>query len=131
MDPRRVFVYDLKTRSSSRTRAQAADGLTSAPDDDHDQPAHREFRGPLFAPATTLHQPIEEGAKSVPLCHLGHIAQWTVARFRVDPATGHIQGDDAAMAYWQRSTRRVGLQSLNPDRFFDPRSSIGASARAL
>jgi len=47
-------------------------------------------------------QPIEEGAKSVLLCHLGNIAQWTGRALRVDAATGHIQGDDAAMAYWQR-----------------------------
>jgi len=47
-------------------------------------------------------QPIEEGAKSVLLCHLGNIAQWTGRALRVDPATGRIQGDDAAMAHWQR-----------------------------
>src|SRR6266566_2499357 len=47
-------------------------------------------------------QPIEEGAKSVLLCHLGNIAQWTGRALRVDPATGRIQGDEAAMAFWQR-----------------------------
>jgi hypothetical protein len=47
-------------------------------------------------------QPIEEGAKTNLLCHLGNIAQWTGRALRVDPATGHIQGDDAAMAFWQR-----------------------------
>jgi len=51
---------------------------------------------------TPVSQPIEEGAKSVLLCHLGNIAQWTGRALRVDPATGRIQGDDAAMAYWQR-----------------------------
>ena len=47
-------------------------------------------------------QPIEEGAKSVRLCHLGNIAQWTGRALRVDPATGRIQGDDAAMVHWSR-----------------------------
>src|SRR5437773_1989186 len=47
-------------------------------------------------------QPIEEGAKSVLLCHLGNIAQWTGRALRVDAATGRIQGDEAAMAFWQR-----------------------------
>jgi hypothetical protein len=36
------------------------------------------------------------------LCHLGNIAQWTGRALRVDAATGRIQGDEAAMAYWQR-----------------------------
>src|SRR2546425_6898881 len=49
-----------------------------------------------------VHQPIDEGAKSVLLCHLGNIAQWTGRALRVDAATGRIQGDEAAMAYWQR-----------------------------
>ena len=51
---------------------------------------------------TPVSQPIEEGAKSVLLCHLGNIAQWTGRALRVDAATGRIKGDDAAMAYWQR-----------------------------
>ena len=47
-------------------------------------------------------QPIEEGAKTNLLCHLGNIAQWTGRALKVDPATGHIVGDDQAMTYWQR-----------------------------
>jgi predicted dehydrogenase len=47
-------------------------------------------------------QPIEEGAKSVLLCHLGNIAQWTGRALKVDPATGRIQGDEAAMTHWSR-----------------------------
>jgi len=51
---------------------------------------------------TPVSQPIEEGAKSVLLCHLGNIAQWTGRALRVDAPTGRIQGDEAAMAYWHR-----------------------------
>ncbi|OLD20560.1 MAG: dehydrogenase [Acidobacteria bacterium 13_1_40CM_3_65_5] len=51
------------------------------------------------APVT---QPIAEGAKSVLLCHLGNIAQWTGRALRTDPQSGHVQGDDQAMGYWQR-----------------------------
>jgi predicted dehydrogenase len=47
-------------------------------------------------------QPIEEGAKTNLLCHLGNIAQWTGRALRIDPANGHIVGDDAAMAHWSR-----------------------------
>src|SRR5216117_2880578 len=49
-----------------------------------------------------LAQRIEEGAKSVLLCHLGNIAQWTGRALRTDPRSGRIQGDDEAMGYWQR-----------------------------
>jgi predicted dehydrogenase len=49
-----------------------------------------------------VNQPIAEGAKSVLLCHLGNIAQWTGRALRTDPKSGHIQGDEQAMASWQR-----------------------------
>lgn len=48
-----------------------------------------------------LHQPIDEGAKSVLLCHLGNIAQNTGRALHID-ASGHIQGDADAMKQWQR-----------------------------
>ena len=47
-------------------------------------------------------QPIDEGAKTNLLCHLGNIAQWTGRALRIDPTNGHILGDDAAMAHWSR-----------------------------
>ncbi|MGE5802366.1 MAG: gfo/Idh/MocA family oxidoreductase, partial [Gemmatimonadota bacterium] len=47
-------------------------------------------------------QPIDEGVKSVLLCHLGNIAQWTGRALRVDGASGRIVGDEQAMAHWSR-----------------------------
>jgi predicted dehydrogenase len=47
-------------------------------------------------------QPINEGVKSVLLCHLGNIAQWTGRALRVDPQSGRIVGDEQAMAHWSR-----------------------------
>src|SRR5207253_17960 len=49
-----------------------------------------------------LRQPIEEGAKSVLLGHLGNIAQWTGRALRIDAASGRITGDEEAMKLWQR-----------------------------
>src|SRR5256885_10345119 len=49
-----------------------------------------------------LHQPIEEGAKSVLLGHLGNIAQTTGRALRVDATSGHITGDEEAMKSWAR-----------------------------
>src|SRR5207253_124639 len=64
-----------------------------------------------------LHQPIEEGAKSVLLGHLGNIAQSTGRALRTDPKSGHIVGDDEAMRFWQREyargwARGVPLETL-------------------
>jgi predicted dehydrogenase len=49
-----------------------------------------------------LHAPIEEGVKSVLLCHLGNIAQRTRRKLRTDPAAGQITGDPDAMKLWRR-----------------------------
>ncbi len=102
MDRDGYVVYDLKnTVVKQNLAAQAADGLNISADDDMTNLHIANFVDAVRTGAP-LHQPVEEGAKSVLLCHLGNIAQWTGRALRVDPATGHIQGDDAAMAFWQR-----------------------------
>src|SRR6266850_28298 len=102
MDRDGYVVYDLKNQVAKQNlAAQAADGLNISADDDMTNLHIANFVDAIRTGAP-LHQPIDEGAKSVLLCHLGNIAQWTGRALRVDPATGHIQGDDAAMAYWQR-----------------------------
>jgi predicted dehydrogenase len=50
-----------------------------------------------------LRAPISDGAKSVHLCHLGNISQYTNRKLTIDPANGHIVGDAAATSkYWSR-----------------------------
>ena len=51
----------------------------------------------------TQHSPIDEGHKSVLLCHLGNIAQRTGRALVTDPSNGHIRGDDEAMTQWGRT----------------------------
>jgi len=102
MDRDGYVVYDLKNAVVKQSVAtQAGDGLNISADDDMTRLHIENFLDGVRTGAA-LRQPIEEGAKSVLLCHLGNIAQWTGRALKVDPATGHIQGDDAAMAYWQR-----------------------------
>lgn len=48
------------------------------------------------------HSPIDEGRKSVLLCHLGNIAQSTDGALDVDPETGRIVENDDAMQHWDR-----------------------------
>lgn len=50
----------------------------------------------------TINSPINEGHKSVLLCHLANIAQRTGRTLHCDPKNGHILNDAAAMKYWRR-----------------------------
>ncbi|HEX5103294.1 MAG TPA: Gfo/Idh/MocA family oxidoreductase [Pirellulaceae bacterium] len=49
---------------------------------------------------------IEHGHKSTLLCHLGNIAHRVNRVLTTDAKNGHIQGDDEAMALWQREYRK-------------------------
>ena len=102
MDRDGYVVYDLKNQVVKQSLAtQAGDGLNINADDDMTR-LHIDNFVDAIRTGAPLRQPIDEGAKSVLLCHLGNIAQWTGRALRVDPKTGHIQGDDAAMAHWSR-----------------------------
>ena len=57
--------------------------------------------------ASTLNQPIGEGAISTLACHLGNIAQRVGRPIVCDPVTGRILGDAEAMALWTREYDRV------------------------
>lgn len=47
--------------------------------------------------------PVNEGHKSVLLCHLANIAQRTGNTLHCDESNGHIKGDEQAMALWSRT----------------------------
>jgi len=95
-------VYDLKGKAVKQSLAATrGDGLNLSADDDMTG-LHIDNFVDAIRTGAALHQPIVEGAKSVLLCHLGNIAQTTWRALRVDPASGHITGDDQAMRLWQR-----------------------------
>lgn len=50
----------------------------------------------------TPNAPVDDGARSVLLCHLGNIAQRTGRTLDCDPRNGHIVGDPEAMTLWGR-----------------------------
>jgi predicted dehydrogenase len=49
-----------------------------------------------------INSPIDEGHKSILLCHLANIAQRTGTTLHCDPANGHVKNNPAAMALWKR-----------------------------
>lgn len=49
-----------------------------------------------------LNSPVEEGHKSILLCHLANIAQRTGNTLHCDPKNGHILNDKKAMTLWRR-----------------------------
>ncbi|HEY7194076.1 MAG TPA: Gfo/Idh/MocA family oxidoreductase [Gemmatimonadales bacterium] len=102
MDRDGYVVYDLKNNVVKQSlAAKAGDGLNISGDDEMTALHIANFVEAVRTGAA-LRQPIEEGAKSVLLCHLGNIAQFTGRALRVDPQTGHILGDEDAMKFWQR-----------------------------
>ena len=52
---------------------------------------------------TKINSPIDEGHKSVLLCHLANIAQRTGRTLHCDPKNGHILNDAGAMKLWRRA----------------------------
>ncbi len=95
-------LYDLKEKVvKSSLAARTGDGLNTGADDAMTA-LHIDNFVAAIRTGAALRQPIEEGATSVLLCHLGNIAQWTGRALRTDPQSGRIEGDDQAMGYWQR-----------------------------
>ena len=103
MDRDGYVVYDVKGKVVKQSlAARAGDGLNTHADDDMTVLHIANFVDAIRTGAA-LHQPIEEGAKSVLLGHLGNIAQSTGRALRTDPKSGRIVGDEEAMKFWQRA----------------------------
>ena len=95
-------VYDRKGKAVKQSlAAKSGDGLDTGSDDAMTG-LHIDNFVDAIRTGSALRQPIEEGAKSVLLCHLGNIAQTTGRALRTDPSSGHILDDPGAMRLWQR-----------------------------
>lgn len=72
----------------------------------NDVPHFANFVGAIRGDAR-LNAPIEEGVRSVQLCHLGNIAWRSGGTVQVDPETGRLKGADRKVrALWGREYRR-------------------------
>lgn len=94
--------YDVKGAVVREAREAAiADGLDFAGNDAHTS-AHIENFASSVRTGEALRSPVSEVSKSVLLCHLGNIAQYTGRKLRIDRASGRIVDDQEAMKYWRR-----------------------------
>ena len=50
-----------------------------------------------------INSPVDEGHKSILLCHLANIAQRTGKTLHCDPSNGHIKDDKDAQMLWSRT----------------------------
>ena len=95
-------VYDLNNKivrqSAPRVKGNALDVLG----DDWLTQLHIGNFTSAVRTGTRLSAPIEDGAKTGILCHLGTISQQVGRKLRTNPANGHIIGDPKAAALWSR-----------------------------
>jgi predicted dehydrogenase len=95
-------LYDVKGKVVREAREAAiADGLDFAGNDAHTS-AHMQNFANAVRTGEALRSPVSDVAKSVLLCHLGNIAQYTGRKLRVEQSSGRIVDDQEAMKYWQR-----------------------------
>lgn len=102
LDPGGYEVYDLHGKKVSEVKKGEAASSADLTGADSMTDAH--FANFIAAIRTgeKLNQPIESGNISVTMLQLSNIA-WEVNReLTLDPATGHILNDPAAMKFWSR-----------------------------
>jgi predicted dehydrogenase len=95
-------VYDLKNKVVKESAAGAkVDSLNTLSDDPLTQLHIDNFVGAVRG-GTPLTAPIEDGAKTALLCHLGTISHQVGRKLETDPTNGHIIGDADAARLWSR-----------------------------
>ncbi|CAN5890635.1 Gfo/Idh/MocA family oxidoreductase [soil metagenome] len=95
--------YDLKEKVVKEDiEAKKGNGVDLTGDDAATSVHMQNFLDAIRTGAP-LRAPISDASKSVLLCHLGNIAQFTGRKLATDPRNGHIIGDVDAMKRWQRN----------------------------
>jgi predicted dehydrogenase len=96
-------VADLKNKTVKQSLgSNGADAVNVVGDDALTEMHMKNFLDAIRT-ETPLNAPIEDGAKTGLLCHLGTIAHQTGRKLRTDPKTGRIVGDPEAMKLWGRT----------------------------
>jgi hypothetical protein len=95
-------VYDLKNKIVKDVKAAAKGDSLNTVGDDWLTQLHIDNFVSAVRTGTKLSAPIEDGAKTGMLCHLGTIAQQVGRKLTTNPKDGHILGDDKAARRWSR-----------------------------
>ena len=96
------MITDLKNKVVKESVADAKGDALNTTGDDALTELHMANFLDAIRTGAKLNSPIEDGAKTGMLCHLGTIAQQTGRKLHTDPKTGHILGDADAMKLWSR-----------------------------
>jgi predicted dehydrogenase len=95
-------VYDLKGKLAKEVKGSApVDSLNTLGDDWLTQ-LHIDNFVAAVRTGAKLTAPVEDGAKTGMLCHLGTIAHQVGRTLRTNPKDGHIIGDAEAAKLWSR-----------------------------
>ncbi|HEX2693097.1 MAG TPA: Gfo/Idh/MocA family oxidoreductase [Gemmatimonadaceae bacterium] len=95
-------VYDLNNKIVKEVKAgPKVDSLNTVGDDWLTQLHIDNFTNAVRT-GTKLSAPIEDGAKTGTLCHVGTIAQQVGRRLTINPTNGHILHDEDAAKRWSR-----------------------------
>ena len=95
-------VYDLENVLVKQVVAESEAATMDTRGGDMMTRTHMDNFRAGIADDATLNSPIEEGHKSVLLCHLGNIAQKMKRSLTIDTSNGHIKDDSEAMQLWGR-----------------------------
>lgn len=95
-------LYDMKNQLVKEVKADAKAATMDTVGGDNLTSLHFKNFQNAIKDGAELNSPIEEGHKSVLLCHLGNIAQEMGRTLACDPKNGHIQNDTEAMEMWSR-----------------------------
>jgi len=94
--------YDLKNKVVKEVKAAPKGDALNTVGDDWLTQLHVDNFTSAVRTGTSLSAPIEDGAKTGTLCHLGTISQQVGRKLSIDPKTGHILHDAEASKLWSR-----------------------------
>ena len=95
-------VYDLKNKVVKEVKAAPKGDSLNTVGDDWLSQLHIDNFVNAVRTGTRLSAPIEDGAKTGTLCHLGTISQQVGRKLTIDPKNGHILHDAEASRLWSR-----------------------------
>ncbi|MFQ5983006.1 MAG: Gfo/Idh/MocA family protein, partial [Woeseiaceae bacterium] len=102
LDRNGYFLYDKDGELIKQVNERSRSGTTDVVGAGALVKYHMENFFAAIRDGATLNAPIEEGAISTLMCHLGNFSQKLGRTLNIDPDNGHIKSDKEAMSYWSR-----------------------------